>query len=389
LFGLVLLSSFGRWFLVITALAGLGLFVALGSLARPWIILLTVGAFLVLPLTAIVLFCFMYVILLPRKRFFYPAIMATGLATIIFVAKVMFSTGISIPTFSPMTIGLVLFLALTLAIGPLAHFGGALYVKAFTLLQGYSPGRRRFKMRNRYSLARLITQRRTPIAALLLKEFRCRSRSPIAIVRVAIMGAGLLGLYLFGPLLRQSPLPRTMTAVAAVLVLVQITLNEIVINAIAGEGDRLAVYLSSPLEFSRLLTAKLTAFLTPVLLEELFVTVAVGIWLRLTGAEIVYVTIAGILILTANTSLLVFGSAWDTDLGLAIEGTAQMIVNEEAFVTPKRVMLFIVSMIFQGTALLFLTIPPIFALTGLFVFASFVFLLSRRLGLGQLKSLVR
>lgn len=124
--------------------------------------------------------------------------------------------------------------------------------------------------------------------------------------------------------------------------------------------------MSAPFELGALLRAKLTLFVLPVLVEGL----AVGFFLSwrfgLSLGQVRFTLNAIVLMVVGTLVMFVWGSAWDEDLSQAVEGAMQTVLQEEAPITPRRMWLLNLGIVFfVGMLLLLWKYPPMLALTAL------------------------
>lgn len=79
-----------------------------------------------------------------------------------------------------------------------------------------------------------------------------------------------------------------------------------------------------------------------------------------------YSAIVVALIILACIALPVLGSAWEIHLNLAVEGTIQMVLQEETAITLKRVLLLNLSLVLLALSLLLVwKSPPLPVITAL------------------------
>jgi hypothetical protein len=131
-------------------------------------------------------------------------------------------------------------------------------------------------------------------------------------------------------------------------------------------------------------------FLLPVLVEGLAIDLILGWRLGLTISEIGFAAVAIILVIIACTALSVWGSIWDEDLNLAVEGTVQMMLQEEAAITPRRLGLLNLSLLlFAALLLVAYKLPPILALIVLLLFDGLVVTMMLHLSEAHLRRLIR
>jgi hypothetical protein len=100
------------------------------------------------------------------------------------------------------------------------------------------------------------------------------------------------------------------------------------------------------------------------------------------------VTAAALLLLIGLAPVFAWGSAWDADLRLEIEGGLRGLLQEQSPLTPVRALLVAVGSLVLGAGLLALrTLPPAPALTALAVLDGLVLGLTWRWGRSGLRRL--
>jgi hypothetical protein len=135
---------------------------------------------------------------------------------------------------------------------------------------------------------------------------------------------------------------------------------------LSGEGNRLTLYLTVPSTRSALLRAKLLTFLLPAVLVGLSTDLLVSWSIGLPIGVVACTAIAVPLAIIPCIALPVLGSTWELNLNLAVEGTVQALLQEEAAITPKRILLLNLTLVLF--ALIFLIVwklPPMLAITAL------------------------
>lgn len=96
------------------------------------------------------------------------------------------------------------------------------------------------------------------------------------------------------------------------------------------------------------------------------------------------------LLVAGTLPLFVWGSAWDEDLSLVVEGATQTILQEETPITPRRMWLLTLgSASFAGMVLLLWKFPPELALTALVVFDAAITAGMWHVGRAQLWRVIR
>ncbi len=278
-------------------------------------------------------------------------------------------------------------LALALALGPLAGRLGRLYERAFQAHLGASPRPRRRPVV--HLLTRGLARRRTPAAALLTRELLSRGRQWVDWARLGMVAALLAGFPHLRPALLARGLPDALTIPGSVALLALLMLVDGSSSPIGAEGNRLGLLLIAPLSPGELLRAELAALLAPLLLSGVVCTLVLGFRSELGVGEISTATAASGLLVTGLAAVFAWGSAWDADLALEIEGGLRGLLQEQSPLTPVRALLVAAGSFLLGVGLLALrTLPPGLALAALAGLDLLVFGLTWRSGLTGLRRLM-
>jgi len=140
-------------------------------------------------------------------------------------------------------------------------------------------------------------------------------------------------------------------------------------SPLGAEGNRLALLLTAPLSHADLLRAKLAALLVPFLVGGVGAALLVGLAAGLPARQLATATVAVVLLVTGLAAVFAWGSAWDADLGLEIEGGLRGLLQEQTPLTPVRALLVAASALLLGLDLLALralpATPALAALLGL------------------------
>jgi len=370
LYGLFFVENLWNWLLLEVGVTSYVFVSSLGWRALLWLVLLQLGIGIVVLCTLVVTLWVIYY-LVPRGR-----VKARIWVTIAAAITLLLWSGLSLAFkesalllwFRPEYVIPLFALLLAIALGPFAGPLGRLYMAAFQTSEGWDRSRRPLPMPGLRVLTSIFTRRRTLTGALWVKSLLSQSRNIIFWLRLAMV---VIGVALF-PLVHTAiahygfPDVTLLAGYAAGLSLLHVI--EVAPNAISGEGNRLALYLTAPLALWRILRAKLILFLLPVLSESIVIGILLSWQLALALNQVVLALAATALIVLGNVTLLVLGSAWDEDLNLAIEGTLQAILQEEMPVSPRKMGLFNLSvLLFVLMFLLLWKAPALLALSGLVV----------------------
>jgi len=374
LYGLFFVENLWNWLLLEVGVTSYVLVSSLGWHALPWLVLLQLGIGIVVLCTLVVTLWVIYY-LIPRERVKARiwVTMGTAITLLLSLALSFASKGSVNPNalliwFRPEYVIPLFALLLAIALGPFANPLGRLYIAAFQTTQSWDRSRKPLTVPGLHVLTSIFTRHRTLTGALWVKSLLSQSRNVFFWLRLVMI---VIGVALF-------PLAHTaiahygfsvvplVSAYAAGLSLLHVI--EVAPNAISGEGNRLALYLTAPLALSRILRAKLILFLLPVLSESILIGLLLSWQLALALDQVAFALAAIVSMVLGNVTLLVLGSAWDVDLNLAIEGTLQAILQEEMPISPRKMGLFNLSvLLFALMFLLLWKVPAPLALAGLVV----------------------
>lgn len=383
LYGMFFLSRLWNWLLLETGITGVALVVTLGWQALFWLVLLQLGVGCVVYGSLVATLLFIRYIL-PRGRIKTRIVAGTLSGVVVGLTVVL--TWLPVPR---LLASVLFLLVLVVALGPLARLAGKLYVAAFLTVQSWDRSRKTISIPGIRGLSRLLSRYRNLTGALFVKGLLNQSRNMLFWTRIAIV---LVALFFYPQVRAVAPyrIPDTLFVVGYAAGLALLSILEQAPNALSGEGNRLTLYLAAPFNLADILRARLMLFLLPVLVEGLAIDLILGWRLGLTISEIGFAAVAIILVIIACTTLSAWGSIWDEDLNLAVEGTVQMILQEEAAITPRRLALLNLSLLlFAALLLVVYELPPILALIVLMLLAGLVLTVMLRLSEAHLRRLVR
>lgn len=283
-----------------------------------------------------------------------------------------------------------LLLALVLvALGPMAALFGRLYVTTYQYTQGRGGTYQTRTLPGIRQLARLSTHFRTPTGALFFKGLLNQSRIKLNLLRlIVVIGSLPLFLWIHSRLVPHH-LPEILLFTGYGAGLALYTFADTAPSPIGGEGNRLALYLVSPLDLVALLRAKLAVFLLPVIVEGVVFTAILG-WLLGLPWEILLFALAAIVLIDIGVAgLMVWGSAWDENLNLAAEGGFQMALQEQIPSTPRRIWLINLTILWLVLALFMIwRLPALLALPALLLLDVGVLVLAWRFARRYLQGLI-
>jgi hypothetical protein len=121
--------------------------------------------------------------------------------------------------------------------------------------------------------------------------------------------------------------------------------------ALSGEGARLALYLTAPLRTGKLLRAKLLAVLPPVMIISWLAVFAMTAGTGTSTADLILAAGTTTLFLIGVTGFVVWAGVADVDLNALPSGTADLLLQEELPITPRRLQLLGVSLVVLAVAI--------------------------------------
>ncbi len=377
LYGLMFFEGIGNWLLLEIVMMGVPLVIKLGWGALSWLMVLLPGIAVAVWISMVVtLLVIRYVLPHPQKTLLIALASCTG-SGMVFLAIHTMGITLYMPLLlmpAPGLVSLLFVILLVLVVGPLAGGVGKLYLEAFHSMEGRSRSHAVVNLPGIQTLSKLPGRYRSLTGALLVKGVLNQSRNAFTWARLLIV---LLFIALF-PLARMFLVAYQFSNLQLVVVysagVAMLAIIEYAAYAISSEGSRLSLYLVTPLDITMYLRARLTVFLIPVLFVGLTLSLAFSWWIGLPVIELVQIVLIVTLILIGYTAFIVWGSAWDEDLNLAAEGVMPMLLQEEAPITPRRLQLLGLSLVFIVAMFLlvwklpvFLSMPALVLLDGMVI----------------------
>lgn len=370
LFGSFFIENLWTWLLLEVGVTGYVLLLVLGWHALIWLVLLQLGVAVAVLCTQVSMFLVIrYLIPRERRKTRRAAAAVFGLVLVaLLLLKGMLDVHPLMLWLRP-EFAIVLFILFLVGIwGPFAESAGRLYGVAFATTQSWNRSRKATPLPGIRVLTRVLAHRRTLTCALFVKMLLSQSRSFVAWGRIGMV---LIVLVLFPQLhavAAQAGWSDTLFVAGFAAGLALLGVAEQAPSAISGEANRLILYLSAPFALWELLRAKLLLFALPILIQGLAVALFLAWRFALTPGQAGFALVAMALMVVGTLTLFVWGSAWDEDLSLVVEGATQTILQEETPITPRRMWLLNLGLAsFAGMVLLLWKFPPILALTALVV----------------------
>lgn len=353
---------------------------SLGWYGLLWLVILQSGAIVAVACFQVITFFIVRGVFSPRHR--WPAIGASLAAVALCYVLAVASPSAVENWIRPELIGICLLLLLIAMLGPGATSPGRLYVATCYAVQNRDRALSAFVFPGAWALRRLSERQRNLEGALYAKALAIQGRNLFFWGRLVVAYV-LLALF---PLLRGAlnhygfSLTVLVGDYAALLPVIHVI--ETAPNAISGEAACLAFYITAPLRPSQVLRAKLLVFLLPVLGEG-FVMGIILSWLnRLSLLQAGDALLLVLLIIPGALCLLVWGSAWDADLNRNVEGATERLLQEEGPFSPRRMLLFQISLCYLAvTILLCWKLPFALAISALLGLDAVIMLGMWRLGL--------
>jgi hypothetical protein len=291
---------------------------------------------------------------------------------------------------SPLSVTLAMSALLGIALGPLAGWSGRQYMAAFQIMEGRGRSGNAFTLPGLNGLLSPLVRQRTLAASLLARAILEQNRHSLALPRLAILPVYLLLFGLLRPWLHALGFSEPSAAAATGAVMGGLILVEYgLAYAFSGEGARLALYLTAPLRTGNLLRAKLLAVLPPVMIISWLAVIAMAAGTSASTAELMLAAGTTTLFLTGITGFVVWAGVADVDLSALPSGSADMLLQEELPVTPRRLQLLGFSFVILALAIgLLWWLPPMQVLAAAVVICFALLWMGWRLAQSGMKSLV-
>jgi hypothetical protein len=371
LFGVVLLEQSGAPLALLTLGSGIALLLVLGISGLGWLLLLLIGG------AAAIWLVLMGLILILRYGLPHPRrLVWTMLLGLILVEGLTLLFGSEGPWtmdigewLSPLPVTLAIFALLAIGLGPLADWSGRQYVVAFQMAEGRGNRRIALILPGMRGLLLPLMRQRNLTAGLLSRAILEQNRHPLALPRLAVLPVYLLLFGMLRPRLHALGFSESSAAAATGAVMGGLILLEYgLAYALSGEGARLALYLTAPLRTGNLLRAKLLTVLPPVMIISWLAVIAMTAGTSASTADLILAAGTTTLFLIGVTGFVVWAGVADVDLNALPSGTADLLLQEELPVTPRRIQLLGISFLILAVAiglLWWLPLGQVLALAGL------------------------
>lgn len=365
LYGSIVVRSMGALLLLGAVITGISLIGQLGETGLRWFLLILLGTASAVWVAMLAVFLFLSYVLPNMQVFRW---LALGLAAVAAVGwrllgpalAVQQGPAIGAPSWLALIAGAGLVL---LGLGPLAGWGGRLYLAAFHILESRDKGGSAITIPGVRAFSASAARQRTLGGALLYKGLLSQSRHPLGWGRFVVLLVILAFFPQINAALGAYQLSPTLITVAFASGLTMLAILEYAPYAISSEGNRLTIYLATPLAYSALLWAKLRMFLMLVVPLGLALSLLAGVWLGQPLDALLLSALLTLLISVGYTGLLVLGSVFDEDLHAVVEGPLQSLLYEEVPMTLGRVLLVLAGLVLLAAELALLWWqPPLVAL---------------------------
>lgn len=373
LYGAHLLNLW-NWLLLQAFTCGSALLLGLGWRALPWLLLLLTGMLFTTWLGFMGSLLYLRYFLPPQYKWVrlavlscvivLPALSVWLIATQPMLLQVlMFAIPVNL-----LAVGVILLALWLLLLGPLARIEGCFLVGTLLTLQSLDHSPKTRVLPGIPLLQRVLERRRTLLAAFFVKTLDHQGRNLFFWLRAALL---LPGLIFFAQVRHWLALPglsdMKFTAIYATL-LTLLPVMEVLPNAIAGEGSRFTLYLLLPMNVRTILRARVLHFLLPLLTMGVLLVCFLGWLLYLAYLDILYAMSSVVLIVSNTVCFAVLASPWDLNLQLQVEGAEQHLLQEEGPFSPRRMLIFQLSLLLLALQILMLwRLPAPLALVLLLV----------------------
>lgn len=366
LYSQILWHGVGNWLFCEATVLSIGLSLAFGWGALPWLLLLVLGALAVAWLSMLAtLLVARYVLPHPGRALLYGLLCSAGSVLLALPVhslhwgvgwasarlSAMFSSIMAAPLTCVLIDGALLIFLLA-AWFPLALRLGLLYLAVLQQQQGRDSSPRVLTLPGFRTVLALLAHWRTPIGALLSKGLLQQGRNVFAWLRL-LMLVVLISLFpILHPLLSALPLNAMLQVTCYAAFVTFMALLEYAPYALGSEGARLALYLVEPFDPTSFLRARLVSYLLPGLLIGWFSALVLSVWIGLSLLALLLALALLSLILGGYVALTVLGSVLDADLTQVAEDSMQILLLEEMPMTPRRLQLLGVIILHFGMMLL-------------------------------------
>ena len=189
------------------------------------------------------------------------------------------------------------------------------------------------------TLANRLELWRTPMGAMVIKDLLVQSRDWFFYLRVVVV-IGSLPLFLQ---VRELDPLRGWTTVQLlacfVAVLTIYSLIDTSPSPIGSEGERMRLWLLAPTSHADLLWVKLGVYLLPLLLQSMVMVALIGSWIGMPWTVRLEAFALTALMVAGPVTFLVWGSACDMDIDLALESGMPTTIHEHVPNTAQRLWL--------------------------------------------------
>jgi len=184
-----------------------------------------------------------------------------------------------------------------------------------------------------------LASRRGAAAAMITKDILVQSRDPFFMLRVVVTISALPAFLL----LRQRDILSSWSNVQLVSCLAAAlsiySLVDSTPSPIGAEGERLGLWILAPTTIPDLLIAKLAVFLPFLLIQGVVMVSLIGVWIGMPVVELIVTQVLTVLLIAGPVTFLVWASASDMHLDIALESGMPTTLHEHVPHTPRRLWL--------------------------------------------------
>lgn len=288
-----------------------------------------------------------------------PRLLASILAAILLVigliwiwvwqAHLSFSSLLSFTPPSPLAIGCLCALFLVVLLGPGATWCGRFYVAAYQRISNQTKG---YQARTPWWLNTILWHvlgKQPLVRAMIYKGVINQSRIKLNLVRALPL---LISIPLFWLLITHNILPASMPLPFLLVAFSSgaglYNFFDAIPSPIGNEGMRLQFYLTAPFSVAEILRSKFYTYLAYILSVCLFLCLICALIVAMDWRTILIALSMTTLISVGMTALLVWGSVWDEDLYLVVEGEIPLLFHEQMPFTPRRLILLALCLLLYG-----------------------------------------
>jgi len=254
--------------------------------------------------------------------------------------RLSFSALLSFAPPSPVLIGGLFALLLVLLLGPGATTCGRFYVAAYQKISNQTKGHQARTPRWLDTILWRVLGNRPLLRAMIYKGIINQLRIKLNLVRALLL---LISIPVFWLLITHHIVPTLMPPTFLLVAYSSgaglYTFFDAISSPIGSEGMRLQLYLTSPFSTAEILRSKFFVYLACILSECFLLCLICALIVSIDWHTTLIALLLTMLISLGMTALIVWGSVWDEDIYLLVEGEIPLLFHEQMPFTPRRLTL--------------------------------------------------